>query len=38
LEYAAAVGALPLPGQAAARARQHEQAIVETLERGMEES
>ena len=38
LEYAAAVGALPLPGQAAARARQNERAIVETLERGMEES
>jgi len=38
LEYAAAVGALPLPGMAAARARQHEQAIVEVLERGTEES
>jgi hypothetical protein len=38
LEYAAAVNALPLPGMATARARQHQQAIVEVLERGTEES
>ncbi len=38
LEYATAVGVLPQPAQTAARARQHDQAIVEALERGMEES
>jgi len=38
LEYAAAVGALSQPGQTAARARQHQQAIVEVLERGSKES